>query len=172
MPQTGKIRRVQQLYARGEITCEELTRRYLDSIERDNGTLNAYVTVTPDTALEAARRVDAKLRAGETLRPLEGIPMTLKDNISTRGIPTTCCSRILEGYTPIYDATVWELLQRENAVLLSIATLCCIPGVCTSAQAKLSACPPVRAALFIGVLLLCIAALVAEDYNPFLYFRF
>ena len=118
MPQTGKIRRVQQLYARGEITCEELTRRYLDSIERDNGTLNAYVTVTPDTALEAARRVDAKLRAGETLRPLEGIPMTLKDNISTRGIPTTCCSRILEGYTPIYDATVWELLQRENAVLL------------------------------------------------------
>ena len=118
MPQTGKIRRVQQLYARGEITCEELTRRYLDSVERDNGTLNAYVTVTPDTALDAARRVDAKLRAGETLRPLEGIPMTLKDNISTRGIPTTCCSRILEGYTPIYDATVWELLQRENAVLL------------------------------------------------------
>lgn len=118
MPQTGKIRRVQQLYARREISCEELTRRYLDSIERDNGTLNAYVTVTPDAALEAARRVDAKIRAGETLRPLEGIPMTLKDNISTRGIPTTCCSKILEGYTPIYDATVWELLQRENAVLL------------------------------------------------------
>lgn len=118
MPQTGKIRRVQQLYASREISCEELTRRYLDSIARDNGTLNAYVTITPDTALEAARRVDAKIRAGETLRPLEGIPMTLKDNISTKGIPTTCCSKILEGYTPIYDATVWELLQRENAVLL------------------------------------------------------
>ena len=60
---------------------------------------------------------------------------------------------------------------RKRGAALDSA-LCCIPGVCTSAQAKLSACPPVRAALFIGVLLLCIAALVAEDYNPFLYFRF
>lgn len=118
MPQTGKIRRVQQLYASREISCEELTRRYLDSIARDNGTLNAYVTITPDTALEAAGGWTLKSAQAKRCVPLEGIPMTLKDNISTKGIPTTCCSKILEGYTPIYDATVWELLQRENAVLL------------------------------------------------------
>lgn len=63
-------------------------------------------------------RVDEKIARGEALAPLEGIPMTLKDNISTSGIPTTCCSRILEGYTPIYDATVWKLLKEQNAVLL------------------------------------------------------
>ena len=55
---------------------------------------------------------------GESLLPLEGIPMSLKDNISTKGIETTCCSKILQGYTPIYNATVWDLLQNQNAVLL------------------------------------------------------
>ena len=100
------------------VSCAELTQAYLDAIARDNGRLNAYVRVTEDTALETARRVDEKIARGEALAPLEGIPMTLKDNISTSGIPTTCCSRILEGYTPIYDATVWKLLKEQNAVLL------------------------------------------------------
>lgn len=100
------------------VSCAELTQAYLDAIARDNGRLNAYVRVTEDTALETARRVDEKIARGEVLAPLEGIPMTLKDNISTSGIPTTCCSRILEGYTPIYDATVWKLLKEQNAVLL------------------------------------------------------
>ena len=118
MEQTGKIRAIQRLYTSGETSCEELTRAYLDAIARDNGGLNAYVTVTGDEALAAARAVDARIRAGEPLRPLEGIPMTLKDNISTRGIATTCCSKILEGYEPIYDATVWEILREQNAVLL------------------------------------------------------
>lgn len=55
---------------------------------------------------------------GESLLPLEGIPMSLKDNISTKEIETTCCSKILQGYTPIYNATVWDLLQNQNTVLL------------------------------------------------------
>ncbi|HIT68737.1 MAG TPA: MBOAT family protein [Candidatus Aphodomonas merdavium] len=85
--------------------------------------------------------------------------------------PAEAAAFLQRMFTPLGGSGALYAL-RENAVLLSIAALCCIPGVCTSAQAKLSACPPVRAALFIGVLLLCIAALVAEDYNPFLYFRF
>ena len=105
------------------VSCAELTQAYLDAIARDNGRLNAYVRVTEDTALETARRVDEKIARGEALAPLEGIPMTLKDNISTSGIPTTCCSRILEGYTPIYDATVWKLLKEQNAVLLGKTNL-------------------------------------------------
>ncbi len=116
MPMT--IKQTQALLTGGELSCTELTQRYLDSIARDNAALNAYVNVTADEALRTAAAVDDKLRRGEALRPLEGVPMTLKDNISTRDIKTTCCSRILKGYVPIYNATVWELLRAQNAVLL------------------------------------------------------
>lgn len=115
---TSRIRLIHQKLAAGEVSCEELTTAYLDAIKRDNPALNAYVAVTADTALQAARRVDEKRARGEELSLLEGVPMTLKDNISTKGIATTCCSKILEGYTPIYDATVWQALQQQGSVLL------------------------------------------------------
>ena len=102
----------------GEISCVELTEKYLKAIEEANGELNAYVTVTPEVALEQAKQVDEKIKRGEKLLPLEGVPMTLKDNISTNGIETTCCSKILKGYKPIYDAKVWEILKKNNAILL------------------------------------------------------
>lgn len=114
----GRIARLQQRLQRRELSCTELTRAYLDAIERENPRLNAYVYLTPEPALATAAAVDKRLAAGEPLRPLEGVPMTLKDNLSTTGLPTTCCSRILQGYTPIYDATVWRLLKEQNAVLL------------------------------------------------------
>ena len=114
----GKIKHYSNMLENKEISCKELTEKFLTEIESANKDLNAYVKVTPDTALEAAEKVDAKLARGEKLSPLEGIPMTLKDNISTKGIETTCCSKILEGYTPIYNATVWEKLSSDNAVLL------------------------------------------------------
>lgn len=115
---TGLIRSLQNRLLRKELSCTELTGAYLAAIASRNEGLNAYVTVTPDAALDAARRVDDKLAVGESLAPLEGIPMTLKDNLSTKGIETTCCSNMLRGYVPIYDAAVWELLKSQNAVLL------------------------------------------------------
>lgn len=114
----GKIAETSRLLREKELSCTELTQQYLNEIEAVNQDLNAYVTVTAETALETAKKVDKKIAAGETLSPLEGIPMTLKDNISTKGIETTCCSRILKGYKPIYNATVWNILQEQNAVLL------------------------------------------------------
>lgn len=114
----GNIKYIGSLLRDKQISCEELTKKYLDGISSENPQLNAYVCTTEETALKTARKVDRKIQAGEPLAPLEGIPMTLKDNISTRGIETTCCSKILSGYRPIYDATVWELLQKQNAVLL------------------------------------------------------
>lgn len=114
----SQILEIQRRLQEGETTCKALTEEYLHAIEQENGELNAYVKLCPETALEAAERVDEKLKRGEKLQPLEGVPMTLKDNISTRGIETTCCSKILEGYRPIYDATVWERLKAQNAVLL------------------------------------------------------
>ena len=114
----SKIRQLHTMLESKELSCQELTQSYIDAIEKDNAALNAYVTATPDTALQTADAVDRKIAAGEPISLLEGIPMTLKDNISTEGIRTTCCSKILEDYTPIYDATVWKLLRSQNAVLL------------------------------------------------------
>ena len=108
----GKISKLHQLLEDRQISCRELTEIYLSEIEKANGALNAYVNVTADKALETAQIVDKKISSGESLQPLEGIPMTLKDNISTKDIETTCCSKILKGYKPIYDATVWEILQN------------------------------------------------------------
>ena len=118
MKKYGTIARLHSLLTEKRLSCTELTNAYLDAIEKENASLSAYVKVTPETARKTAAKVDAKIAAGEPLAPLEGIPMTLKDNISTKGIETTCCSKMLRGYVPIYDATVWSLLQKQNAVLL------------------------------------------------------
>ena len=112
------IRKLHTMLTGKQISCKELTQTYIAAAERDNAALNAYVTLTPEAALTAAEAVDRKMAAGEAIGLLEGIPMTLKDNISTEHIRTTCCSKILEDYVPIYDATVWKLLKAQNAVLL------------------------------------------------------
>lgn len=114
----GKIKYYGKMLENKELSCVELTEKFLSEIETVNKDLNAYVTVTPDEALKTAKAVDDKINKGEKLSPLEGIPMTLKDNISTKGIETTCCSKILKGYKPIYNATVWNVLSSKNAVLL------------------------------------------------------
>ena len=114
----GSIAKIHEMLVSKQLSCAELTKSYLDEIDKSNSELNAYVNVTPDEAMKTAEAVDKKIAAGEEIGMLEGVPMTLKDNISTKGIETTCCSKILTGYKPIYDATVWELLQNQNAVML------------------------------------------------------
>ncbi len=114
----GTISRLSEMLASKQISCTELTKKYLEEIEKANKSLNAYVAVTEEQALQTAKVVDEKIAQGKKLSPLEGIPMTLKDNISTKGIETTCCSKILTGYKPIYNATVWDILKKQNAVLL------------------------------------------------------
>ena len=114
----GSIAKIHDMLVTKQVSCAELTKSYLDEIEKSNGELNAYVNVTPDEALKTAEAVDKKIAAGEEIGMLEGVPMTLKDNISTKGIETTCCSKILTGYKPIFDATVWEILKAQNAVML------------------------------------------------------
>ena len=112
-----RISRLSALLRAGEISSVELTKKYIAEIERSNPVLNAYVHATFETALAQAEGADKRLKEGHA--PLLcGIPMTLKDNISTKGLETTCCSKILENYRPFYDATVWEKLQAEGAVLL------------------------------------------------------
>ena len=114
----GSIEKIHEMLVSKECSCTELTKSYLDEIEKADGELNAYVNVTGEEALKTAEAVDRKIASGEEIGMLEGVPMTLKDNISTKGIETTCCSKILTGYKPIYNATVWETLAGENAVML------------------------------------------------------
>ena len=114
----GTIAKIHEMLTTKQCSCVELTKSYLSEIEKSHAELNAYVNITEEEALKTAQAVDKKISLGEELGMLEGVPMTLKDNISTKGIETTCCSKMLKGYKPIYNATVWDILSKNNAVLL------------------------------------------------------
>jgi aspartyl-tRNA(Asn)/glutamyl-tRNA(Gln) amidotransferase subunit A len=105
------------LIQRREITSEELTRAYLERIAAVDTTIQAYLTVTGEQALDAARAADIRRAKGEN-NPLLGIPVAYKDVLCTEGVPTTCGSRILEGYRPPYSATAVERLAERGAVML------------------------------------------------------
>jgi aspartyl-tRNA(Asn)/glutamyl-tRNA(Gln) amidotransferase subunit A len=100
-----------------EISAEELTRAYLDRIEALDPQVNAYITVAADSAMADAAAADRAIAAGEA-GPLTGIPISVKDVICTKGLRTTCASRILENFVPPYDACVVEKLRAAGAVIL------------------------------------------------------
>ena len=104
--------------AGGALSAVESTRAYLDRIERFDRGLGAYLHVDADGALAQAASIDRARGQGQTLGPLAGVPIALKDNLCARGMPTTCASRILEGYVPPYDAHVVERLRAASAVVI------------------------------------------------------
>ncbi len=101
----------------GEISALELTEAHLQQIEKQDSAIGAYLTVTEDFALEQAWAAD-QARADGADTPLLGIPIALKDVLSTQGIETTCGSKILKGYQPVFDATAVARLYEAGAVLL------------------------------------------------------
>ena len=103
--------------AAGEFSALELTRAYLDRIQEHNPSLGAYLLVSDELALEQAQAADARLAAGDA-GPLTGIPIALKDVLATRGVTTTCASRMLADFVPPYDAFVVERLRAVGAVFL------------------------------------------------------
>src|SRR5690606_40900123 len=100
-----------------EFTALELTEAYLSAIEAANKKLNAYVTVTADKAREMAKASDARIMQGEA-RPLEGVPLGIKDLFATEGVHTQACSHILDGFKPRYESTVTANLWADGAVML------------------------------------------------------
>lgn len=100
-----------------EISSVELTESIFDRIESVEDKVNAYVTLNKEQALETAKAVDEKRANGEELSPLAGIPMGIKDNISTKGLRTTCASKMLENYVPPFNATVMNKLNDAGAVI-------------------------------------------------------
>jgi aspartyl-tRNA(Asn)/glutamyl-tRNA(Gln) amidotransferase subunit A len=99
-------------------SARQVTEEALAAVAERDGQLHAFLEVLPDEALAQADAVDAAVARGEDPGPLAGVPVALKDNLCTRGIPTTCASKILEGWRPPYDATVVELLRQAGAVAL------------------------------------------------------
>jgi len=101
-----------------KISARELAKEFYARIDRRNSELNAYLTLSPERAYAQADRIDAMIARGESLPALAGVPIAIKDVISTQGIRTTCASKILEDYVPPYDATAVERLDRAGAVFL------------------------------------------------------
>ena len=104
--------------ASGDVSAVDVAQAHLDRIEAVDGGVHAFLHVDTEGALAAARDVDRRRSAGDQLGPLAGVPLALKDVITTKGVPTTCGSRILEGWRPPYDATVTRRLREAGVVIL------------------------------------------------------
>ncbi len=101
----------------GILTSEGITRIFLEKIKAENPKYNCYITVCED-AVEQAREIDKKIKSGELTGPFAGVPIAIKDNICTKGIKTTCASKMLYNFVPPYDATVIKKIREQGMVIL------------------------------------------------------
>ena len=104
--------------AAGNVTSVAVTQRHLDRIAAVDGQVHAFLHVDAEGALEQAAASDARRADGRPLSPLDGVPIAVKDVMATKGLPTTCGSRILEGWVPPYDATVVARLREAGLPIL------------------------------------------------------
>src|SRR3970040_103653 len=107
---------------KGSISAVEIVEEFLERIERHDKEIRAFITVSKDSAIQQAKEIEKKRRE-KKLRRLAGVPIAVKDNICTRGIETTCASKILKGYIPPYDATAVRMLKEEGAVIIGKTNL-------------------------------------------------
>ena len=119
----SSIRELHQQLMRRERSAVEITQQALDRIHSLEPTLHSFLHVTANHALEQARQVDARIAASEDMGLLAGIPIGIKDNLCTKGIPTTCASRILENFVPPYESTVTQKLMDAGAVTVGKTNL-------------------------------------------------
>jgi aspartyl-tRNA(Asn)/glutamyl-tRNA(Gln) amidotransferase subunit A len=111
------LHEARELLESRQVSSQELTQAALGRIEEVDSRVGAFVTVTGEAAIDQARQADEAIAKGRGA-PLTGIPMQVKDNMCTRGVPTTCSSRMLESFVPPYNATVVERLQAQRAVVV------------------------------------------------------
>jgi aspartyl-tRNA(Asn)/glutamyl-tRNA(Gln) amidotransferase subunit A len=124
----ASIEEVARLYRKRKASPLEVTKLMLDRIEQLNPKINAYITVTSELALAQAKKAEAELfsprgRKSRDRGPLHGIPISLKDNIYTKGIRTTAGSKILKDFVPLHDAEAWAKLEEAGAILVGKTNL-------------------------------------------------
>jgi len=110
--------RLKEMMEKGEISAEQIVTSVFDQIHKVNPKINAYITLLEEQAMLSARRVDELRNEGGNPGMLGGLPVAIKDNICTRGVRTTCGSRILHNFVPPYDATAVERLKKADALLI------------------------------------------------------
>lgn len=108
---------LKELLAKKEISCVEAVKSLLSEIEKKDKSLHSYLCLNPDV-IEDAKNVDKKIATGERLGYMEGIPVAVKDNICIKNMPATCASRMLEKFSPPYDATVIEKIKQSGALII------------------------------------------------------
>ncbi|MCL2265017.1 MAG: Asp-tRNA(Asn)/Glu-tRNA(Gln) amidotransferase subunit GatA [Treponema sp.] len=101
-----------------KISVTEAVSKYIDIIEENDKKINAFTIVSKERALLRAGEVQKRLDEGEDISPLAGVPVAVKDNISTEGIETSCASKMLGGYTPVYNAAVIEKLEKAGMIVI------------------------------------------------------
>ncbi|MEH2418562.1 Asp-tRNA(Asn)/Glu-tRNA(Gln) amidotransferase subunit GatA [Nostoc sp.] len=119
----ASIRELHQQLVKKERSAVEITQEALERIQALEPKLHSFLCVTAERALEQAGAVDAKIAAGEEIGLLAGIPVGIKDNLCTKGIPTTCASRILENFLPPYESTATQKLADVGAVMVGKTNL-------------------------------------------------
>jgi len=112
------IASLSKMLQKGEVSSTEATTAYLNRIAELDPSLNSYITVCGESALEDAARADKRLASGSGLTPLTGVPISVKDIFCTKGLKTTCASKMLAGFIPPYDSTVIKKLKSAGAVIL------------------------------------------------------
>ncbi|HVD21299.1 MAG TPA: amidase, partial [Nitrososphaera sp.] len=106
-----------------EFSAEEYISTLFERIEKIEPKVNAFVTLNKEEGLDRALRLDRKMRDGEQSGPLAGVAVSIKDNICTKGMKTTCASKMLESYVPAYDATAIKRLLAADAIVIGKANL-------------------------------------------------
>ncbi len=116
-------REINGLVISGETSAVEVAEVFLKRIDSLDDEINSFINVTPELALKSAKEIDRKVSEGDVLGPLAGVPIAVKDVLCTRGYPTTCGSRMLMEYVPVYDATVVTRCNQAGMVILGKANM-------------------------------------------------
>src|SRR5687767_1756044 len=114
---------LQKKFTAGEVTAAEIVRAYMLRIGQVESKVKAYVTQVTDSAMAHAVALDTKLKGWRKTKPLTGMPVSIKDNICTEGVPTTCASRMLQHFVPPYDATVIAKMREQDYILMGKTNL-------------------------------------------------